>query len=85
MQKIEYYTTHQLALLANYKSRRTLLQALHNNQKKRAEVKDDKRKYQKWSNNFLSKLWNCRSKSGKVWGFEKVQANNVLREYNFIK
>ena len=56
-----FYKTHEVAkMLPNYSSSRTLLKALHNNQK--AEKK----------NKTLSKIWDCRRRFGKCWGFVKT-------------
>ena len=63
-----FYTTHEVAeKLPNYSSSRTLLEALHNNQK--AEKKND----------LLSKIWGSKRKFGKRWGFIKADIDLLLK------
>lgn len=69
---IEYYTTQQVAhLLPNYSSARTLLKALHDNQKlPKEEIK----------NKPLSDIWNARFRFGKRWLYRKEEIDRILSE-----
>jgi len=66
---MKYYTTIQLAELLPYKTRRTLLQALHNNQKKKVGDRDV----------FLNAIWSAKFRFGKNWVFEKNKINQLLK------
>lgn len=72
---MERYTTEQLAKLTIYRTRRTLLQALHNNQKKERTKR----------NLYLSSIWDTRFKFGKKWLFNKKAVNNILKEISNAK
>ena len=62
-----YYTTHEVSQkLPNYNSARTLLKALHNNQK--LDKKED----------LLSKIWDCRIRLGKRWLYPKLTINTLI-------
>ena len=63
-----YYTTHEIVeLLPNYSSRRTLLKALHNNQKAGGK------------NGFLSAIWEARIRMGKRWLFREEIINEIFK------
>lgn len=77
----KYYTTHEVAnLLPNYNSARTLLKALHDNQKltklhHKGEIKSNvESKY------ILSAIWNARFRLGKRWLYKKEEINEILEE-----
>ncbi len=72
MKKIEYYTTDEVAKLTPYKSKRTLLQALHNNRNVMA-IKE-------LENTNLSQIWAARFKFGKRWLFRKDEIDRILME-----
>jgi len=73
MQKTDYYTTNELAKLTPYKTRRTLLQALHKNQNKNDGVREG------IVNKFnLTAIWNTRFKFGKEWLFKKEEIDLIL-------
>ena len=65
---MKYYTTIELAELTLYKTRRTLLQALHNNQKKDSKDRDS----------FLSAIWAAKFRFGKSWVFEQSAIKKIL-------
>lgn len=65
---MNYYTTIQLAELTPYKTRRTLLQALHNNRRKNLEDRDV----------FLDSIWKSRFRFGKKWVFNQNKINNII-------
>jgi len=71
---MEHYTTIELAKLTIYKSRRTLLQALHNNQQK------DEKKGEK-KDKFLSSIWDAKYKFGKSWVFKKSAIDEILAKF----
>lgn len=73
MQKTDYYTTNELAKLTPYKTRRTLLQALHNNQDQ-----DRGLKVGIVDGSYLTAIWNTRFKFGKNWLFKKDEINKIL-------
>ncbi len=75
MKKIEYYTTDEVAKLTPYKSRRTLLQALHNNRNIMAQSYS---KIKELENTDLSQIWAARFKFGKRWLFKKDDIDIVL-------
>lgn len=74
MQKKEgYYTTNELAKLTPYKTRRTLLQALQQNQNKNDGVREGI--VDKFN---LTAIWNTRFKFGKNWLFRKDEIDLIL-------
>lgn len=73
MQKEDLYSTSELAKLTPYKTSRTLLQALHNNQDKSRGLKVG------IVNEFdLTAIWNARFKFGKKWYFRKDAIDLIL-------
>ena len=76
MKKIEYYTTDEVAKLTPYKSKRTLLQALHNNRKVMAQSYP---KIKELENTDLSQIWAARFKFGKRWLFRKDEIDQILK------
>lgn len=62
-----HYTIKEIAdKLPNYNSGRTLLEALHNNQKGIT------------TSTFLKDIWSCRQKVGKRWLFRKDKIDLIL-------
>lgn len=63
-----YYTTHEVAnKMPNYGSARTLLEALHNNQKGLT------------NSPLLKEVWKCKKRFGKHWGFMKDEIDLILK------
>ncbi len=62
-----YYTTTELAKKLHYKSRRTLVQALQNNESSKVK------------NEFLSNIWKTKVKFGKAHLFKKNEIDNLLK------
>lgn len=75
MKKIEYYTTDEVAKLTPYKTRRTLLQALHNNRKVMAQSYS---KIKELQHSDLSRIWAARFKFGKRWLFKKEEIDRIF-------
>ena len=65
---MEYYTTDQVAKLTPYKTRRTLLQALHANHNDSMSSKKI----------YLSRIWQAKFKFGKRWLFKKDEIHKIL-------
>lgn len=65
---MECYTTDQVAKLTPYKSRRTLLHALHTNHNESTSSKKI----------YLSRIWQAKFKFGKRWLFKKNEIDLIL-------
>ena len=78
-----YYTTYEVAkLLPNYSNSktpaRTLLQALHNNQKLIKSRHKGELKSNTASKDTLSAIWNARFRLSKRWLYKKEDIDNIL-------
>ena len=75
----KYYTTYELAkLLPNYSSTRTLLKALHNNQKLNKLGQKEEMKNNSDYKCVLSIIWSSRIKLGKRWYYQKEVIDKCL-------